>query len=419
MAKKFFDNMPEVDKKALRTSLGLDGSLKYGFEFTPGQTAGTATPIGNMALYYSNHINGLDMIYPAVVNEGKTINYKLDPTNLTKKIDGSDSDLTGTDGDALAIYEKVFWKKEYDQLRNKQQVWFSRFQLDGFVEVPRHAVGIYLGNIDGDGKLRSISGATPTTYKNREEFRQAAALKGAGWCQEPYHMYEFKYFLAVLEMLNLNSQAALSTGATTASSTNWNNYNTYRPIWTTDGGLASSYGAGTITATPGNPNAANIRNGEIPIEVADFDGMTLSTQMAIFHWQRDVFGHIWEWKEGINLHNSTADGARAYICKDPANFADDTINNYALYAEILQSDGYVSKFVKNTMLPELVGGSSSNHCGDYHHTYYDDDPDIGFRGVFSGGSLLNGTYAGFAYLYGSPAASFRYANFGSRLFLFF
>lgn len=398
-------------------------NLAYGAEWSPGQTSSTAAAIGNASMRSIGYITGIDMIYPAVVEEDGTIAYKLDPSDLTKKANGDPSVLTGADGDVMTIYEAMYFMFRFDETRNKYQIWFSKHSLPGFTLIPRHGVGIYPAYVDlaGDSKLRSISGVTPTTNKHRDEFRTYAQNKTAHpkWSQEPFWYYEIKYWLMLVEFLNMNSQTNLGQGASNASSGDWNSYNGYNPVWTTDGGSAAATGAGVVSATPADPNTANVRNGSIPLIVSNFVGGSsdLSTQMAIFHWQRDVFGHLWEWKDGINIHNSVADGARAFICKNPAHFADDTFTNYEFYKNIAEGDGYVSKFTEGSMLPLLTSGSSSNHCGDYHYTVFDTDPGVGFRGLYAGGNLNNGANDGLAYLNVNNPASNRNANIGSHLIL--
>jgi hypothetical protein len=408
-----------IDKlsgRPLLLDLNKDVNLyAYGFEFTPGQTSETVTAIGNDSLRRMNWVTGYDMIYPALVEEDKTTT-KLNPDNRTQLLDGSAADLTGASGDVMAVYEDMYMMFRYDAIRNKNQYWFSRYPLDGFTYYPKHAVGLYKANIDGvTGKLHSISGVTPTTNKNMPEYRAAAVLKGSGWAFEPYWMYELKYWLFVLETLNLNAQSALGEGGTNADSTKWNNYNGRSPVWTTDGGSASATGGGTVTATPGDPNASDIRNGQIPIEVTDFDGVTLNTNMARLHWQNDVFGHLWEYKDGVFAHYSTDDGARVFVNKNIATFADDTFSNYDYLCNIAQSSGYVSKFIQATMMPEFVLGASDEHCGDYHYT--SSDQNGGFRGVRVGGGLFSGVNSGLAYFLCCHSPSYRVALIGSRLFL--
>jgi hypothetical protein len=385
----------------------------YGWEMTPGQTSENVAPIRHD--HNVDPVTDLSMIFPAVIEEDGGVNQNLDPTDLTKRKAGGDSTLTGENGDVMCKYENIYVREKLDTVKNKFEVLFSRYPLPGFTLYPAHAVGIYPGYIDDvSGKLRSISGVIPTTDKNLSEFRDAANLKTAhpGWSQEPYWMYKLKYHLFVLENLNLNSQSVLGEGATNANSTNWTNYNGYNPVWTTDGGSAAT-GGGTVTATPADPNAADLRDGQITITVTGFSGGDLTTNMAVLHWQRDVFGHIWQWLDGGLVHYSTASGARLFISKDKADFGDADFGEYI--TNIAQASGYVSKFANGSILPELVAGASSEHCGDYHYT--SSNQNVGFRGLLVGGALHIAADGGLAYFHCNYAPSSRYASVGSRLFL--
>lgn len=389
----------------------------YGEKFEIGQTSTITSEIGSSELISSEPITS--NIYPAVINEDKSINYKLNPNNLTQKENEDSSDLSGADGDVMAVIPTYYrkWWVENGYIYNA----FSPTYIPGFTKIPKHARGIYMADEDGSSKLRSRSNVTPLTNKTRNYYRTRASNKGSGWSITPYFIYESDYFLWLTESQKLHSQEAISVGATNASSTNWSNYNGYYPVWKTDGGSASSYGGGTVTASPTNPNTSNVRTGEIPITVSSFDGTTLNTQMAILWWMRDVFGHIWEFWDDINIYNSSANGSQVYISKNPNNFADDISSNYILYANIAQNDGYISQFVNGTILPYLngVSGNSSNHCGDYHYSRYDNDPNSGWRVALAGGTLNHGTRAGLLLSNFHNDSGNDSPNLGARLCLIF
>ena len=52
---------------------------------------------------------------------------------------------------------------------------------------------------------------------------------------------------------------------------------------------------------------------------AGADGNTMVT----YRWIENLWGTIFEWCDGFNANNRLA-----YICLDPAQFADDTTTNY-------------------------------------------------------------------------------------------
>lgn len=109
----------------------------------------------------------------------------LQTNDLTKKQDGSPSNLTGTDGDVMVKLSKVYWKIT-DEGEASYRIEMSRTQQSGFDcyahkkatgEVSDIYVGVYPAYKDG-AKLRSISGVTPTTNLTPGEFYAAAVDNG-------------------------------------------------------------------------------------------------------------------------------------------------------------------------------------------------------------------------------------------------
>lgn len=389
-----------VEAAALTQANNLD--YWYGFEMTIGQTGTTVVAIGRDDLKVSKPCTAA--IYPAMVAEDKTEAYQLSKSDLTKKANGTPAVLTGADGDGVAIIPDYYIDKKVDG--NILRVKVSPLPLPGFIKIAKHGKGLWMASEDGNGKLRSISGVKPLTNKTRDYFRQKAAAKGVGWCIEPYHLREADFFLAVTELLNLNSQEALGVGATNASGTDWSNYNGYNPVWNN-----------------GEGNEADVRNGQIPVSVENFVGGSapLSTNIAVLWWMRDVFGHLYEWVDGINILNSSVGGSIAYICKNPGLFADNTAENYEEYAQLAEADGYISKFVPGTILPAQgqPAGSSSQHVGDYYYTEFDTSPDGGWRVALWGGDLNAGSHAGLCCAYSLYSSGSVYARLGARLCLIF
>jgi len=384
----------------------------YGFEMTKGQTDGQVTKIKGDGVPTGSYPVS-DKFYPAVVNEDASINYELNPNNLTQKKDGSASDLSGADGDAKVIMPEYYYKFELEG--NTVRFKESPYALEGFTRLPTSYWGIFPGDEDGNGKFRSRSNVTPLTNKTRPYYRGISSAKGTGWCMEPFWWYMIHYFTAVSYFGNLNSQEFLGEGATNAASGDWSGYNGYYPVWTSDGSAASSYGSGTVTSTPANANEANLVNGQIPVTVSSWgDGTkTLNTNIAVMWWVRDMFGHTLKFQDGINI-NYTSTAAEVYICKNPAHFADDTTTNYEKLADIAENSGYISEFVAGTILPAVggVAGSSSEHCGDRHYSL---GLSSGWRVAQFGGSLSYGSSAGLLCSYFNSASGSDAPSFGARL----
>jgi hypothetical protein len=398
----------------------------YGFRLIKGQTESLVTEIGSDPTTIANKpVSSTDRVYPAVVTHDGTVQYKLGGStgnDLTKKSGSAEaSNLDGTDGEVGTIFEEFYytWRKWSDGTNTYIDWKFSIYPNPGWKRFPKFFMGIYPAYYDsGNDILRSISGVTPTNNQQRSWYRQKAANIGSGWCQEPYYQYNILYFLWVAQSLNLNMQESVSVGATNALGGDWTAFcGDYWPVWQTHGGALSSYADAGGVLNVSNPNQADVRTGEIPIEIQNWgDGTkTLNTQMAVAWHVRDYFGHFWRFKDGLNIHNSSANGARAFVSDDPANFADDTESGYELIGNIAESDGYVSEFLEGHMLPTETAGGSSAHVGDYHYTYYDNNPDVGWRGAFAGGSLVNSSYAGPACFVLGNSSSFVTPHLGARL----
>jgi len=412
--------------KKLRLPYPAHNKPWYGFRLIKGQTDTTVVSIGSDSETITNKpVSSYDRIYPAIVKSDGTINYKLGGAtgnDLTRNSDDTvDSVLDGTDGEVMTVFEPFYytWYLWSDGNNTYEEWRFSLYPAPGWSYFPRFFMGIYPAYYDSSlDRLRSISGVTPTTNERRSWYRQKAAAVGSGWCIEPYFATNILYHLLVAERLNLNTQEDISAGATNASSGDWNTFCSGSwPVWTSDGGQLSSYAdaGGVLNVT--SPNAADVRHGEIPLTIENWgDGTaTLNTQIAVMWHVRDPWGHIWKLKDGINIHNSSADGARVFTSRKSADFADDTEANYNLIGNIAENDGYVSRFLDGHMLPTEISGSSSQHVGDYHYTYYDNKPDGGWRGAFSGSGLVNGSYAGIACFHLSRDSAYYRSSVGARL----
>jgi len=398
----------------------------YGFRLIKGQTETLVTEIGSDPVTISNKpVSSTDRIYPAVINHDGSINYKLGGStgnDLTKKLGSAEaSNLDGTDGEVMTVFEPFYYRYDvWSDGSNTYEDWkFSLYPLGGFVKFSKFMKGIYPAYYDStDDILRSISGVTPTNNEQRSWYREKAANIGDGWCQEPYYAENILYHLLVAERLNLNMQESISEGAIGADSDDWATFcGAYYPVWTADGGQLSSYADAGGVLNVSSPNSADVRHGEIPVEIQNWgDGTkTLNTQIAVMWHIRDPWGHSWRFKDGLNIHNSSELGARAFQCTDPANFDDDTEQNYELIGNIAEGDGYVSKFFKGHMLPAETAGGSSQHVGDQYYTYYDNDPDSGWRGAYAGGTLYYGSSAGPACFYLIAGSTVDTSSLGARL----
>jgi len=368
----------------------------YGIQFRPGQTATQVTRIaGNDSLLVIKPIH--QQIRHAVVNDDRTVNYWLDRYQLSKKADGSASNLTGADGQVMGLipehYRRIW-------LEASMENWaVSRFALPGFTKVPARWVATFPATLATGDTLESVTGKYAQTSKTPMQFLQYARNRSADWYNMTYQAWFDLYVLYLIELADFNVQSALSDGLTNANSTDWNNYNGYNPLYEN-----------------GSDADEIVLNGEIQLTIANFVGGTgeLNTQVAVYRQFRLLTG-IFEWLSGINIHNSTANGSRVFLCDDPDSLAYDTETGHLLAGNIVESDGYIKEMLTGSLLPKVVGGSSSTYYSDYHYSYFDDNPNPGWRAARWFGIALSFFFAGFGDSNFYSSSGYSHASTGSRL----
>ena len=158
-------------------------------------------------------------IRPCVFKNG-IVQYYLDPNDLTKKIDGTDADITsGNDGDVMVEIPKIGYLIETtgnilivkitDNPNNPNFKYYAHTR-DSEGDRQKLYVGAYLG-YDG-GTLRSLSGKTPTQQKTIGQYRSLAQAKGTGYDILSFYPLTLLHCLFLIKYKNRDSQTALGRG---------------------------------------------------------------------------------------------------------------------------------------------------------------------------------------------------------------
>lgn len=164
--------------------------------------------------------------YPVMVKFDGTEDYRLDPTDYTKKLkDGSASDVANTayGGNAMTAIP-CCWVKRYEENGYRYVIFcevqydesykaYAHTRADGSIEKV-HYYPMFKGCMV-DSKLRSISGQYPQYNTNADAERTAAKANGAKWDLRNWAMDELIADLLVLLSKTTNSQAAFGQGQTT------------------------------------------------------------------------------------------------------------------------------------------------------------------------------------------------------------
>lgn len=331
-----------------------------------------------------------------VVSDAGVVQYYLDPDDSTLKADGvTASVLDGTDGQVMVEVPAFYYKYSYDSDVHTWEISESggngfdlhpAFSKNG-VTVDKRYISAYEGYVDGT-KLSSITGVTPTVSQTRAQFRTAAEARGTGWHQFDATLVHLLQVLYVVEYADLDSQAMIGNG------------NTAYPSW-----------PGSPPSTTGNSNAA----GDATANQTTAGGAAgdYMSYRGVENW----YGHIWKFLDGINIHNSSANGSRVYVSQNPTDYADDTDTGYSLAGLAAEADGYGLTLIPDgrLMFPSSVGATSASAISDYYYTYFDNDADSGWREALLGGAASPGANAGAFCVYSLNGSSFAHSSIGGRL----
>lgn len=388
---------------------GLLNSSWYGVERDNTQASPDWTRIASspadMALHASLPVHAL--FKPCVMKADKTVNYYLNPTDLSKKADGTASNLTGADGNVMSHQSASYWIF-YEKVGTVERMAVSvnRQTGAGWSEVTPQFYSCYEGKVVA-GKLSSIVGM-PTTSTSEINFRIAARANGVGFEQQwmmPYrqlvNLFQIQFATNNFQKpVNLTptvqgySQGGLGNGITTAVSAEWNTFNGYNPFIST-----------------GSCNTLAKHWGEASVVVPNFGGAGVNRTFTPnrFLFVENIFGHIWKWIDGVTI-NHLADRREAYVFDNPAQFVDGSSVNGRLAGLLPSGNGYMA----TSLFPEILPATTGD-AGKYGDYLYQPALGSGWRALLSGGHAYYGGYAGAFCAYTHNAASNAYARIGARL----
>ena len=177
---------------------------------------------GSASTTLQSHANGswgddnpmIASMFYATFNSDGTIHHILDPSNLSKDINGEDRSTEITQENVMLVITTLYSK------RNANGISISNKRSQGTPYAHTYdghtykylAIGVYEGTIV-DGKLMSVSGsAEPTHTKTRAEFRTAAQANGDGWMLTNWHVRQLIRDLTIMISKSFDSQRTLGQG---------------------------------------------------------------------------------------------------------------------------------------------------------------------------------------------------------------
>lgn len=409
----------------------------YGIEWDSMVSASAATRIGNMSLHYLLPVQS--RMRRCLLLDNGTVNYYLHPTDSTKKEDGSNAILDGTDGQVMVEIPEFYYEfqsnltknrvllSEYPILKNKSnKVYISAYEaaLDRtnlkLSSVVNNTAQFRGGNnaSANDGTSKTLLGR-PVTAISLTQFRTYARNRGSiNWNCNAYLVQKILYWLIAVEYGNFNNQLAynaaltaegyrqggLGNGVTDIDATKWNTFNGYNPF-----------------IPCGHTNLLGNATGVVAYAMpSEYDATIKTTYVPTYRGVENPFGHIWKWTDGCKCKIQTDAGggvSEFYVCTNPANFQDADFNNYVLRGVLSRTEGYIKSLIVGEfgeMMPLTVGASSTTYMCDY---FYTSIPASGVdqRGVLFCGHANLGATAGVGCSNTNSPAANTLATIGSRL----
>lgn len=179
---------------------------------------------------YGSWANAFFMPKPCMLKTNGQVDYYLNENDLTKKIDGSASDIANINYDGNAMMEWgngtdiIWWKIAPDKGNpNSASLYVANYQADkdfknlNFIDINGNEKShfytpIYNGSLDSNNKLRSLSGQTVMKSKTASQEMSYAAANGKGYYIEQFVDRLLINMLLIIMGKSLDTQSVFGKG---------------------------------------------------------------------------------------------------------------------------------------------------------------------------------------------------------------
>lgn len=260
-------------------------------------------------------------------------------------------------------------------------------------EIDDQWVGAYLGSLDSDGRLRSISGKTPTASKSITTFWSDAQKNGANYGLCDYQQHILFVMLYLCEYLDKNSQACLGNGMTGVGN-NW-----CAPVYNAHTGDTATLGdsCGKVMFTASGQLVAG------------------ACHVSLFGVE-DPYGWFWEMVQGCyfgNSDNEEQTGTECFIYEGNRMPTSDELTTQpsGVYRQLTRvtSSGWLQTIIGGTKFDVLPASVGASRWSDYH--YANNTGQL----LLWGGSARHGSLGGLVYSYSDSGFSDADSGVSARL----
>ena len=415
--------------------------LAYGVQWDTTKSTPDCTRIGNPELHRTLPIQ--ESLKGCIFKDGE-VKYYLDPTDWTKKADGSGNALLdGTDGDIMVHHMKFYGYSEADG--DLRRVWISTFKIsDDWQEIPEGVVSAYRLTTDtsDSSKVLGRSVINTTTafrgggnrtandaYLDTDPFRSDLGKPRTGITRSTfrtyarnnnlelldYETYKWVFFwLPVIEYSTFDMQRAfnaslttgglhqggLGPGVTTVDWAKWEGYNGNYPI--VPCGYTNEFG-----------NQSGVKDYTFPI-IDDTTNPATSIQVNRYRGIEQPFGDVWTNLDGVLSQYLITDTLRHYyVTDDPKKYSDSDISQMRQIAAVATTSNFVKEFVLGShgeIIPLSFQGNPTQYKCDSHW----DNTDATLHTLVVGGTADGGAWAGLGSLHSSSGVGGAWPMLGFR-----
>ena len=350
---------------------------------------------------------GLDFLHRAlpvqslmkrcILKDDGMVAYYLDANDSTKKEDGTEAMLDGTDGQLMVeVPEHYRRHRLYDSYYDSE---ISLVPFPNAFKVNKYYISVAEATLDRDnnklssvintatqyrggdntaswdGTYRSLLGM-PVTNLSPQEFHEFANNRGNGWEMYEADVHDDLYWLYAIEYANTNiqldysselttggyHQGGLGAGVTVEPSSSWKTYNTYNPIIPCKATLSLGNNSGIVPYTVLASNGTSIAATE---QVPSYRGI------------QNPYAHIWKWIIGSTGIGSGSNQV-IYRCRNRKQYTTNNVNIYYSQEATISisglnnSGGWGKTIIKNThgdIIPTSTGAGSATYLSDYVWEY--------------------------------------------------
>ena len=413
----------------------LEQYYSYGIEKDFRINTSEAIRVGNLDLHRSLPIQS-KMRGCLLDDDGNIVEYLPENDWTTATRDGSKGQVMVH----IPHHYRRFYTKDNDNIIG---VRISELPFKGYHYVPDMFIGAYEAALDRINlKLSSVVNTTTNfrggnnnsnwdnTYRNllgrpitnlgRNVFQEYARNRGnTSWNICTYELRKTLVWLYVIEYANFNCQLKYNSELTSegyhqggldngvSNAFNIHSYNDSNPF------IPCGY-----TDSLGN------NSGIIKYTLYNEDGTIFSTQnVPRYRGVENIYGHIRELLEGINVivsesnENNETKLNKVYVCNNPKNFSNTSVDNYTYIGDESTSSGYIKTLIfgdSGCILPFTVGADSSYHIGD-QYTSPNLKDNILLKSIIVSGSMVTDLASGIFFADSYNGIVYHHITLGSRI----